>query len=136
MRSRVISEHERRKCCLVKPRHRFSYQYHENIKIHTVHQSIQLKYGIYNQGSLKSDKETNALALFQQILKKFWLKGDFYSWEINLFKAKGKITILFTTEFLVIPSQYNNIKAYKNLSKYTMQSKSFEHFHLKLDRPN
>ena len=65
---------------------------------------------------------------FQQILKQFWLKGDISSWEINLFRAKGKITISFTTEFLVISSQDNNIKAYKILSKYTMLSKSFEHF--------
>ena len=66
---------------------------------------------------------------FQQILKYVWLNGDISSWEINLFRAKGKITILFTTEFLVIPSQEYNIKAYKILSKYTMRSKSFEHFH-------
>ena len=56
-------------------------------------------------------------------------KGDISCLEINLFRTKGKITILFTTEFLVIPSQENNIKAYKILSKYTMRFKSFEHFH-------
>ena len=48
---------------------------------------------------------------------------------MDLFRAKGKITILLTTEILVIPSQDNNIKANKILSKYTMRSKSFEHFH-------